>query len=871
MVYQENPKQKLEQAIAGLREDRPDAEAMEMAGERVWQRLTAEMQSGAVLQLDSIRGCADIQSLLVQFQAGELSPARNLLIRDHLSECPSCRKEAEKSKSRGILPWKQELSKPKPQHFKWFALATAALVIAAGAYVIQDRLAVPGGSRAQVESVNGALYLVSETGETPLQPGQEIKEGERVRTASGSRAMLRLRDGSLVEMNEHAEFSVGMRWKDTTINLGRGDVIVQAAKRQSGHLYVRDQDCLVSVTGTVFSVNSGIKGSRVSVIEGEVRVTESGATKILHPGDQLTTDASVTEVPVQQEIAWSQNSAKHLALLAEFAHLQNKVQQNVQLPSLRYQSRLLPLLPKSTVLYAGIPNYGDAIQQADQLFQQELQESEVLRDWWQKAQAQRRGPGLEEVLQKLHDLSQYLGNEIVISVGMTAQHPSPLVVAEVQKAGLKDFIEQLAAQQPNGRHGPGMQVLDQQELATRQSETAKQGLFILVRPDFVVVSHDFSALREFNAELNQGGGGFAATPFGQRLQRSYAGGAGLLFAADLQQIESQINTKIQKNENAFEQTGFADLKYLVAERKDLAGQTVNRAELTFNGRRHGVASWLAAPAPIGGLDFVSPNAGAAGAILLKSGGAAFDDIASIAGAKDANFGAELAEAQSKAGINFKEDLANTLGGELVVALDGPILPLPSWKVIAEVYDPARLESTFERLMAKAESDPNRKGQVSLEKQVENGLTYYTLHFPDAAKLAEVDYTFTDGYLIIGPSRAVVMDAVRIHQSGNSLAKSQEFRALLPHDQFADVSAVLYQNLAPVLAPISQQLTAEQLQSFKALAAETKPSVVCAYGEDDAIRVASNSRFFGMDLNTLALSMLLRLTRPPAPADVLHRN
>lgn len=862
MVYQENPKKRLEQAIAGLREDRPDAEAMEKAGERVWQRLAAEMQSGIVEQLDSIRGCEDIRCLLVQYHAGELSAARNLLIRDHLNECPSCRKEAEKSKSAGILPWKQELSMPRPQHFKWFALATAAIVIAVGAYFIQDRLAVPGGSRAQVESVNGALYLVSETGETPLQPGMEIKEGERVRTAAGSRAMLRLRDGSLVEMNEHAEFSVGMRRQDTTVNLGRGDIIVQAAKRQSGHLYVRDQDCLVSVTGTVFSVNSGMKGSRVSVVEGEVRVTESGATKILHPGDQLTTDASVAEVPVQQEFSWSQNSAKHLALLAEFVHLQNKVQQNVQLPSLRYQSRLLPLMPKSTVLYAGIPNYGEAIQQADQLFQQELQESEVLRDWWQKGEAQRKGQGLEEVLQKLHELSQYLGNEIVISVGMTAQHPSPLVVAEVQKPGLKDFIQQLVTQKPSGRHGQDLQVLDQQDLATMQNEASKRGLLIMVRPDFVVVSRDLSALREFNVQLNHGGGGFATTPFGERLQRSYAGGAGLLIAADLQQIESQRDVKNQKRESAFEQSGFADLKYLVAERKDVAGQTMNRAELTFNGRRHGVASWLAAPAPIGGLDFVSANAGAAGAILLKSGGAAFDDIASIAGAEDANFGAELAEVQSKAGINFKEDLAKTLGGELVVALDGPILPIPSWKVIAEVYDPVRLESTFERLIAKTESDPNRKGEVSLDKQVENGLTYYTLHFPDAAKLAEVDYTFTDGYLIIGPSRAVVMDAVRIHQSGNSLAKSQDFRALLPHDQFANVSAVLYQNLAPVLAPISQQLTAEQSQAIKALTAETKPSVVCAYGEEDAIRVASNSRFFGLDLNTLALSMLLKLSRPP---------
>jgi hypothetical protein len=870
MAYQENPKQKLEQAVAGLRTDSPDAETMQIAGERVWQRLTMEMQNGNVPQLDSIRGCGDVRTLLIQYHAGTLSPARALLVRDHLQECPACRKEAEKGKSgAGLLAWKQELSKPRPQHFKWLAAATAAIVLAAGIYLVQDKMAVPAGSRAQVESVQGSLFLVSLTGETPLQPGQEIGEGQRVRTSSGSRAMLRLRDGSLVEMNEHAEFSVGIRRQDTTINLDRGDIIVQAAKRRTGHLYVAAQDCLVSVTGTVFSVNKGIKGSRVSVIEGEVRVTETGATKVLHPGDQLSTSASVATVPVQQEISWSQNSAKHLALLAEFAHLQNQVQQKVQLPDLRYESRLLPLLPKSTVLYAGIPNYSDAIQQADQLFQQELQESDVLREWWQQAQANRKGPGLEEILQKLHDLGQYLGKEIVISVGITGRHESPLVIAEIQKPGLKEFIQQLVAQAPAGKHGPGLEVLDQQDLANAQSQPSERGLLVLVRPDFVVVSHDLSALRDFNAQINQGGGGFAATPFGQRLQQAYAGGAGLLFAADLQAMESQRNYENEKREAAFQQSGFADLKYLVAERKDVAGQTLNHAELTFNGPRHGLASWLAAPAPMGGLDFVSANAGAVGAMVLKSGGAEFDDFAAIAGAADANFGIDLAQAEVSAKINFKEDLANTLGGELVVALDGPLLPAPSWKVIAEVYDSARLQQTIEQLVADANTRPERTGEIKLEKQTDNGLTYYTLRFVDGQKAAEVDYTFTDGYLVIGPSRALVMDAVRIHQGGNSLAKSGEFHALLPHDQFANVSALLYQNLAPVLGPISQQLTPQQLQAFKALAAETKPSMVCAYGEKDAIRVASNSRFFGLDLNTLAISTLLRLSKPPGSRSPDH--
>ncbi|HEY6352649.1 MAG TPA: FecR domain-containing protein [Candidatus Angelobacter sp.] len=857
MGYQENPKQKLEQAVAALRQEQPDAGSMKAAEDRVWQQLAAEMQTGRNPQLDSIRGCDDVKALLQLHQAGTLSPARALLMQDHLHECPACRREAEKAKrGAGLAPWKQELPKARPQHFRWMMAAAAVIVLAVGAYVIQDRMAVPGGSRARVEEVNGTLYLVSLAGEKPLPVGEEINEGQSVRTPSGSRAMLRLRDGSLVEMNERAQFSVGIRRQDTTIHLERGNIIVEAAKRRTGHLYVADRDCLVSVTGTVFSVNSGIKGSRVSVIEGEVRVAESGDVHILHPGDQLSTNASVGAVPLQQEISWSQNADKHLALLAELVHFQNKVQQNVRVPGLRYQSNLLPLLPQSTLLYAGVPNYADAIQQADQLFQQELQESAVLREWWQQAQAHRNGPDPEDVLQKLHELGQYVGDEIVFSVGMTGGHASPLVIAQLQKPGLKEFIAQLMAQRPPKDHGPGLRVLAPQELMSAQG-AGREGMLVLVRPDLVAVSPDLSTLQNFNAQLSHGGGGFSNTGFGHRLQQAYAGGAGLLFAADLQEME-----KRQASNDVFQQTGFADLKYLIAERKDVAGQTVNRAELTFNGRRHGIASWLAAPAPMGGLDFVSPNAGAVAAGVFKNAGAQFDDLVNIAGAADANFAIDLADAQVKTKIRFKEDLANTLGGELVLALDGPIFPTPSWKVIIEVYDPGRLQQTFEQLIADVNAKVGQTGLLTLDKQEQDGLAYYTLHSTDEHKVAEVDYTFTDGYLVLGPSRAMVMEAVRIHQSGNSLAKSGEFHALLPADHYANVSALLYQNLAPVIGPIVQQLTPSQLQSWQVLAAETKPSVVCAYGEEDAIRVASNSRLFGLDLNTLALSSLLKLSHLP---------
>lgn len=861
----DKPQEMLEQAAAAVRADQPNAELMHAAGERVWQQLS--QNAAGVAEGESIRGCADVRSLLVQYRRGELSLARKLLVSAHLNECVECRREAEMGAVSSVpSPWKQAL--PRAANPSWrYAMAAAAVVVLAiaGYFVSGKLLSGPAGMRARVESFDGVLLRVGFSGEQPLKAGDELGEGEEVRTGVGGHAMLRLRDGSLVEVNERSQLGVAMGRRDTTIQLDRGKIIVQAAKRKAGHLYVAANDVKVAVTGTVFSVNHGIKGSRVSVIEGEVHVGGTGSdglfhNAVLHPGEQMATEAA-RPVPVKQEIAWSHDLDKHLALLAEFAHLSNKLQA-VQMPGLRYESRILPNLPGNTVLFASIPNLGDAVQQANQLFQQELQTSAVLNEWWRQAQSRRNGPDFNQIVDELHSLSQFVGDEIVFSVAIDGNQCTPLAAAPVQKAGLKQFIEQELARRSGEVHHGDIQVLDEAGLAFAAAQK-RGGLYMLVRPDFVAASPDLSALRAFNTALNQGGAGLASTLFGQRLTAEYQNGIGLLFGANLAAITAyhrEAHYPNAKRGGNFEKTGLADVQYLIAERKETSGEPLNRAELSFNGPRHGLASWLGAPAPIGGLDFVSKDAGAAAAFIAKSPSQMLDDILSIAGASGQ---ANLAKGESELKIQFHQDLADTLGGELTFALDGPILPTPSWKMIVEVYNPGRLQATIQQLVNDANDhakDPQRK--IVLDQETVNGLTYYTLHATGGNKPVEINYTFTDGYLVMGASRALVMNALTIHQSGNSLARSSDFRGLLPQDQHTDVSALLYQNLAPVVGPVMSQLTPSQLQSLQQIAAESKPSVVCAYGEPNAIRVASNSRLFGLDLNTLTLSTLMKMTQPP---------
>ncbi len=863
MKHQEkNPNEQLDRALSALRAEQPDGATMSAAGGRVWQRISQEVATASG-QMESIRGCADVRTLLLQYRDGTLSAARALLVESHLHECVACRSEAESGKRQRstLQPWKQELPQVGNTGLRWVAVAAAVAIFAFSVYLAQNKFfSGPVGMRARVESLDGVLSRVGYSGDQPLKVGDEVTEGDRVRTGGGSHAMLRLRDGSLVEMNERAEFGVSMGRKDTTIHLDRGNIIVQAAKRSSGHLYVAARDCRVSVTGTVFSVHAGMKGSRVSVIEGEVRVAESGAEKVLHSGDQLSTSASLETVSVRQEIAWSQNLDKHLALLAEFAKLSHKLEA-VQLPGLRYQSHVLPALPANTVLFAGIPNLGDAVQQANKLFQQELQESAVLREWWQQAQTKKDGPEFDEIISYVHDLGQYLGDEIVFSVALNGKDGKPLVVAQIQRDGLKQFIQQETAKYAGTK--AHIQVVEEQELNQMASSGKGKGLLILVRPDFVAAAIDADTLKQFAAGLSHGGGGFAATAFGQRMAAQYKNGEEILFGADLATMAATHHPSgTAGHDSHYALTGLADVEYLIAERKGNGAQVSNHAQLTFRSQRHGLASWLAAPAPIGGLDFVSKEAGAVAAFVSKSPSAMLDDVLNIAGNENSQASDAIVRGESELKIRFHQDLADTLGGEVTFALDGPILPTPSWKVVAEVRDPGRLQSTIQQLITDA-NDHLKTGHagLALDQQSANGLTFYTIRAIDATKPFEVTYTFTDGYIILAPNKALIMSAIAIHQNGNSLARSSDFRALLPQDEHADVSAVLYQNLAPVIGPIAQQLSPSQLQSLQQLAAESKPSVVCAYGEDNAIRVASSSRLFGMDLNTLALSTLMKIAQP----------
>ncbi|MFP5235058.1 MAG: FecR domain-containing protein [Acidobacteriota bacterium] len=842
----ERTKSILDRATRALRDDVPDANATEDSAERVAQKLGIALSAGAAS--DSIHSCRDVQRLFSAYRADSLPEAKALLVKAHLHDCGVCLRQFREGSGAGAVDWSAPRIASSPRNrMAWsWGFAAAALLLIAGAFVYRAYWAVPAGVRAEVQSVDGAAYLVSDNVDHRIMPGTELREGDRLRTTGGSRAVLRLSDGSTVEMNQRSTVAVGARGQNMTVALDHGAVIVQAAHRTSGHLYVRTPDCRVAVTGTVFTVDAGLKGSRVAVLQGSVQVAHAGLRSVLRPGEQLATSEALAPEPLAQQFAWSPDRQKYIGIIAELANVEHQIAQ-IPFPQARYASDLLARVPSDTLLYISIPNLGDYIAQANSIFQDQLKQSPQLQEWWLKSHA-RNPNALNEVVAKLHDISQYLGNEVVV-IGYGAGKQSGLaVIADVQRSGLEQELKQQFVDNANR-----LTVLNPATLASA-SETSGpvRGGYALVRDREVVFSNNLANLRKINAQLDAGASGFASSGFGQQIGAAYSRGAGIILAANLHDMIRKTMAQAPQNPHkqaALESTGLGGLEYLIAEHRENNGLPQNHLNLQFAGTRQRIASWLASPAPMASLDFVSPNAAVAFGTLTKDPAAIADDLMQIATQNGKAI--DWNEIDSKLRISVRDDLMANLNGEFLFAFDGPVLPTPSWKIVIGVNNPEALETALERVAAAIRSqmqDPNAH-PVTIEPSTVSGRRYYALHDEKTGAVLAY-YTFADGYMIVAPTEALIMDALQSHEAGNSLARSASFRALLPHDQNENYSAVAYQNLSPVLTPLLSQFNGEAANALQKLAADSRPTVICAWGQDNRIEVASDSRLFGFDFLTL---------------------
>jgi hypothetical protein len=615
---------------------------------------------------------------------------------------------------------------------------------------------------------------------------------------------------------------------------------------------------LVAVIAVIFLTASS------SALQSQTKTAAPGPRKAAPRKSSPSGNQMSDQKAAAPDLSWLQDLLKDKELMADLGKLGEKLKAGIQYPAARSQSKILPRLPESTLFYVALPNYGDTMHQALQIFQQELRESAPLRAFLQKNKVDTMEPKIESGIQKFYEFSQFLGDEVVITGKMEGQEPAFLLIAEVKKPGVKEFLEKLNNEEFTNKNDR-VRILDPQELAASDLSTGKVPV-VLVRSDLVAIGFTVASLRDLNAQIDQSGPRFISNPLGQRVAKSYLSGTNTVFGIDLHKLVGLIPQSKPQERMMLEKSGFADVTYLVTENTLTAGRSASQMELAFNSLRHGIASWLAAPAPMGGLDFVSGKAAIAGDVMLKNPAQIFDDIVEIAGNAAL---AAVPQMEAQMNVNLKQDLLSKLGGEIAFEMQQPPMMVPgsetksaapkdpgAFKIIFRVLDPVGLQQTLARLLVMA---PMESG-----KREEDGVTFHTLTSPSASgPPTQINYFFMDGYLVIASDAATATEAVRQHRKGESLANSGKLRESLTKGQPTNASMMMYQDAGQMLGPLLAQVPAEIRQLLPNIAqGDIKPNVFYVYGDESSFRGITSSNI-NIDLSVglvgaaIAIPNLLR--------------
>jgi ferric-dicitrate binding protein FerR (iron transport regulator) len=804
-------KPNLDQAINDLKNSSPKQAQVDAAAARVWARVSSAeaeasvAESGFAAEPVALRGCTDFQALISRYLSGELARARVLLLEDHSSGCIDCRRAISDARNRDSM---SDVSVPSDAggfwNWRWAGAGMAAVlligIVGGGGDLVRQML-FPIDVHASAESVRGRLFRVGITDLEALAPGQEIAARESIRTASDSGAVLVLSDGSRIEMSERSELSLVPASDGIRINLERGSVIVEAASQGAGHLYVSTDDIDVVVVGTIFAVSEGTKGARVSVIEGEVLVEQGQTSTSVFPGEQFNSSSALTAVPIEEEIAWSEDREKHLELMVALAQIGDEIQVALASQGLRYSTSLLGLVPTNTLVYAAFPNVATTISTAYDVFSTRILENPVTREWWEQLgqniesdSVLRFDEGLETVMGYLESFSTQIGDEIVVALSEGDEHPEFVVLTHVENPQLVvDVLRGIEAL--SGSTSSPLIVTSADEI---QVSAGPDRPLAYVGPDGLLALGTSGSVLHEVIDAQQSGSAFQNTNFHQSLAAVYADGADWLFAADLDRLVSEANGEVP----ALSFLGMDSVDDLFVDIRTVGDLTAARAAMTFTQERSGVASWIAEAGPMGSLDFVSPDAYAVAAGLTRDVGAILADV--FVGLQDMDPEAwrDVVAFQQEHRFDLQYDLASAFGGEFVLAMDGPILPTPSWKAVIEVYNSAALQNAIERLVFEFNRVALVGGQPQIELAAETSLgrVYHVLALGDSS--FEIHYTYMGGYMIMAPSQALVTQATQYSETRLTLGNSTDFRALLPAGAQNYCSAILYENIGGLAGALS---------------------------------------------------------------------
>ena len=790
---------RLERALQEMKEEDVGSGTLETARARVWENLT---------NADSAT-CAEFRQDFRAYLSHELGGSRRILVEDHLSRCTGCRARiADMKGERTVVAMPRRTSS---RWMQWGGLAAAAAVLFAVLYGGRnaiDAMMGPGGARATVVSADGGLYRVVSGS---LEAGAAIGERESVRTGPGAHAVLRLADGSIVDVNERTELFVTAAWSGQSIHLLRGDIIVKAAKQRRGRLQVLTRDSIASVKGTVFAVSAGMGGSVVSVVEGSVAVNQPRKQVVLSAGQQAASIPALAS-SVASAVSWSPDAESYLELLGSFAKIEREL---ANFPAeMRTNSVLLPYLPANASVYGTIPNPGVTIGRAVALADEQSAQNATFGTWWNSE----TGQMLRQMVDRVQSVNPLLGDEIAFCASIVPGlgDPVPMVMARVKpgkRAELSSALEKLFAE---AGEAPGSYS---------------------VTDDLVVVSESRSDLAWALAHLGQGAGSPFAAAIGERYRR----GVGWLIAIDAPPVVKEASGD---DAPPIELAGMMGMQYIFLEQRAPAGAEENEVTFAFQGARTGMGSWLADAGSGGAAEYLPADALIAGYVSTREPMQLFEEFSTRITKSAPDYERGLATIDEKLGAGFLQDLTAALGTESALAVTGLSTSGPTWVMASVANNPSVIDSALQRLANtfNAELGPDQQDKrIVFVQETAAGRTWSTMK-PGGLPLS-ITWTYDRGYMVAGSDRGVAERAIATRNGGSQLVWSPEFLGQLPSSAGLHPSAFAWLNAKGALGILSALAPSPALRE---LVAGRDPILVVFDGTPELIHAASLYSYLRID-------------------------
>jgi hypothetical protein len=793
---------RLEDALEQMRQEPVDTAALEAARARVWNTLTTDA------------GCAEFRPDLQAYVTGALTGARRVLLEDHIGRCAACRAAlAElKGERRTIAMPRRSTSR----WTRWGSMAAAAAIVLSVFYLGRDTIdawMAPGGPRATVVSAKGGLFAVPGGA---LGAGAAIGEKEHVRTSAGAHAVLRLADGSMIDVNERTEFYVTAAWSGQAIHLQRGDVVVQAAKQHRGHLRVLTRDSIASVKGTVFAVSAGLGGSVVSVVEGSVVVDQPGREVTLKPGQQASSNPALAS-SVAQAVSWSPEASQYLQILASFANIERQMATDSN--PLRTSSALLSHLPAGAFLYGAVPNPGGKISQGVAAAEQQAFENAAFQAWWTSD----AGLELRKIVDRVQSVSSLLGDEVVFSIASASPREDvPMVMARVQPgkgAALSSALDALFADA--GEHDRPYSVSD----------------------ELMVASDSPAHLDWALSHLGQDASSSFAAAIAQRYQR----GAGLLIAVNAAHV---VDMASEGDAPPIKFAGMVGVNDVFLEQRSPDGGEENEVTVTFKDPRTGMASWLADGGSGGAAEYLPADAIVAGYGSIREPSQLFQELSTLMAPREPEFQSHLNEMEQKLGTGFMANLTAAMGTEAAFALQGFSTSGPTWVMAALTNTPSVIDSSIATAVNVIDTQmpaDQQNNRITLGQESVNGRVWNTISA--AAVPFGVTWTYDGGYLVASSDRATAERAIATRNAGSSLVWSSAFQSQLPASAGIHPAAFAWLNAKGTLAMF---LGLSPNPAVKQLLSERDPVLVVFNGTPDQIHAASRTRLSGVIIDAMLL-------------------